>query len=290
MAPGRSSGVLLHVTSLPDGRLGPSAYRFVDWLAAAGQSWWQVLPVTPPDRFGSPYASPSAFAAWSGLLADPDAPVAIREIHRFRAAHREWASGWEDFSGPGALADQVRFGREWTALRTYAAARGIRIIGDLPIYVAPGSADRAQYPDLFRSGVVAGAPPDEMSADGQLWGNPVYDWSAMRRDEYRWWIARMRRMTGLFDLVRIDHFRAFVAGWEIPDTAASARAGRWHRGPGRAVFDALEHELGPLPVIAEDLGHITPAVVRLRDSLGYPGMLVLIWAFEIGRASCRERV
>ena len=282
MPPGRSSGVLLHVTSLPDGRLGPSAYRFVDWLESAGQAWWQVLPVTPPNRFGSPYASPSAFAAWPGLLADPEAPVAVREVHRFRAEHREWASGWEEFRGPGALADQVRFGREWSALRSYAAARGVRIIGDLPIYVAPGSADCVQYPELFRTGVVAGAPPDEMSSDGQLWGNPVYDWNAMRRDGYRWWIARMQRMTALFDLVRIDHFRAFVAGWEIPNDARSARTGRWRRGPGRAVFDALEQALGPLPVIAEDLGHITPAVVRLRDGLGYPGMVVLTWAFARG--------
>jgi 4-alpha-glucanotransferase len=280
--PGRSSGVLLHVTSLPDGRLGPSAYRFVDWLHAAGQSWWQVLPVTPPNRFGSPYASPSAFAAWSGLLGDPDAPVAVREIHRFRAEHREWASGWEDFHGPAALADQVRFGREWSALRAYAAERGVRIIGDLPMYVAPNSADHLQYPELFRAGVVAGAPPDEMSAEGQFWGNPVYDWAAMRRSGYRWWIARMRRMTDLFDLVRIDHFRAFVAGWEIPEGARSARAGRWHRGPGRGVFDTLTDALGPLPVIAEDLGHITPAVVRLRDELGFPGMVVLIWAFARG--------
>lgn len=278
----RASGVLLHVTSLPGGRLGDAAFRFVDWLQAAGQSWWQVLPVTPPDAHGSPYSSPSAFAGWPGLLADPDAAVAIREIHRFRAQQADWAAGWEEFAGPGAIADQVRFAREWTALRTYASDRGVRIIGDLPIYVAPGSADHRQHPELFRSGVVAGVPPDKLSRDGQWWGNPVYDWAAHRASGYRWWIARMRRMADLFDVVRIDHFRGFVSGWEIPVAAVSARAGRWRRGPGRAFFDALTDELGPLPVIAEDLGRITPAVVRLREQLGYPGMVVLIWAFDRG--------
>jgi 4-alpha-glucanotransferase len=278
----RASGVLLHVTSLPGGRLGEAAFRFVDWLQAAGQCWWQVLPLTPPDRSGSPYSSPSAFAGWPGLLAEPDAAVAIREIHRFRAQQSAWAAGWEDFAGPGALADQVRFAREWSALRSYAAARGVRIIGDLPIYVAPDSADHRQHPELVRSGVVAGVPPDKLSRDGQRWGNPVYDWGVHRASGYRWWIARVRRMLELFDVVRIDHFRGFVSGWEIPAAAASARAGRWRRGPGRALFDALTGELGPIPVIAEDLGRITPAVVRLRDELGYPGMVVLIWAFARG--------
>jgi 4-alpha-glucanotransferase len=244
-----------------------------------------VLPITPPDAYHSPYSSPSAFAAWSGLLADRDAPVREPEIDRFRTAHADWAPGWEEFAGAGALADQVRFQREWLALRDYATARGVRIIGDLPIYVAPASADYVQHPELFRTGLVAGAPPDKLSADGQLWGNPVYDWPAMRRDGYAWWIARMRRMCGLFDLVRIDHFRGFVSGWEIPARAASARAGHWRRGPGHALFDALCEALGPLPVIAEDLGRITPAVVRLRQELGFPGMVVLIWAFARGAAN-----
>lgn len=282
MIEARASGVLLHVTSLPGGRLGEAAYRFADWLQAAGQSWWQVLPITPPDAHGSPYSSPSAFAAWGGLLADPDAHVSIREVDDFRSAHADWAPGWEAFAGPRALADQVRFTREWTALRAYAAARGVRMIGDLPIYVAPGSADHTQHAELFRPGLVAGAPPDTLSADGQLWGNPVYDWPTMRRDGYAWWIARMRRMCGLFDLVRIDHFRGFVSGWEIPDGARQARAGRWRRGPGHDLFDALRAALGPLPVIAEDLGRVTPAVVRLRQELGYPGMVVVIWAFAPG--------
>ena len=285
MADVRESGVLLHVTSLPGRRLGEAAFAFVDWLSTAGQTWWQVLPITPPDAHGSPYSSPSAFAAWAGLLADPDAPVAGAEIDRFRTAHADWAPGWEEFAGPGALADQVRFAHEWAALRAYAGARGIRIIGDLPIYIAPASADHAQHPELFRPGLVAGAPPDTLSADGQLWGNPVYDWPAMRRARYAWWIARMRRMCGLFDLVRIDHFRGFVSGWEIPVRTSNARAGRWRRGPGHDLFDALGAALGPLPVIAEDLGRITPAVVRLREELGFPGMVVLIWAFARGAAN-----
>src|SRR5215468_7572025 len=128
----RASGVLLHVTSLPGGRLGPEAYEFVDWLEEAGQSWWQVLPLNPPDAFGSPYTSSSAFAGWRGLLADPDAPVSRAEIRKFRARHAYWAADWESYSGPGALKDQVRFEREWGTLRAYAAAHGIALIGDVP--------------------------------------------------------------------------------------------------------------------------------------------------------------
>ena len=278
----RASGVLLHVTSLPGGRLGDAAYRFVDWLVAARQSWWQVLPLNPPDAHGSPYSSPSAFATWPGLLADPDAAVTRREIDRFRSDNADWADAWEDYAGAGALAGQVRFEREWSALRHYAAARGVRIIGDLPLFVAPDSADHLQHPELFRTGVVAGVPPDKLNADGQRWGNPVYDWSAMRHNGYAWWVARLRRVSALYDLVRIDHFRGFVAGWEIPVTATKPTAGHWHRGPGHALFDALRAQLGPLPVIAEDLGRITPAVVRLRNDLGFPGMVVLLWAFARG--------
>ena len=177
----RSSGVQLHLTSLPGGRLGPEAYRFVDWLAAAGQTWWQMLPLGPPDRYGSPYKSRSAFAAWPGFLAAPRARVTAPSVSAFREREAYWAVDWERFSGRGALADQVRFEREWDALRRYAGSCGVRLFGDVAIYVAPGSADHRAHPDLFRSGVVAGAPPDAFSDDGQLWGNPVYDWPAMRR-------------------------------------------------------------------------------------------------------------
>jgi 4-alpha-glucanotransferase len=271
------------VTSLPGGRLGSGAYRFVDWLQAAGQSWWQTLPLGPPDRHGSPYKARSAFAAWAGLLDDRRAPVSTSELLDFREHHAAWIADWERFSGRGAVADQVRFEREWGALRAYASEHGVRLIGDIPIYVAPASADHVSHPELFKPGLVAGAPPDAFSASGQLWGNPVYDWPALRRRRYRWWTARLRRTLELFELARIDHFRGFVAYWAVPAGARTARRGTWKRGSGRAVFDAMVSGLGlehRLPLIAEDLGVITPAVRRLRDELGLPGMVVLQFAFD----------
>jgi 4-alpha-glucanotransferase len=277
----RSSGVQLHVTSLPGGRLGPQAYRFVDWLEAAGQSWWQVLPLGPPDRARSPYKARSAFAAWPGLLADRSAPVGDDEVAAFREKHAAWIDDWAAFAGgTRAVNDQVRFDREWAALRSYAAERGVRLIGDVPIYVAPGSADHGAHPELFRDDVVAGAPPDYFSEKGQLWGNPIYDWPAMRRRGYRFWVERFRRTFDLFDLARVDHFRGFVAYWSVPRGSADARPGRWVRGPGRAPFDAARAELGELPIIAEDLGVITPPVEHLRDTLRFPGMVVLQFGFN----------
>jgi 4-alpha-glucanotransferase len=275
----RSSGILLHPTSLPGGTLGEEAFAFVDWLAAAGQSWWQVLPLGPPDDVGSPYKSPSAFAGWPGLLAEPDAPVSAEEIEDFVDREAFWITDWADFAGGDAVADQVRFEREWSALRTYAAARGVRLIGDLPIYVAPGSADHVSHPDLFQEDVVAGVPPDEYTEEGQLWGNPLYDWRALRAQRFRWWVERFRRTFELLDLTRVDHFRGFVAYWAVGADAETAKAGRWRRGPGRDLFDAARDELGDLPLIAEDLGVITKAVERLRDELGLPGMHVMQWAF-----------
>jgi len=269
---------VLHLTSLPEGRLGEGGYAFVDWLAAAGQSWWQVLPLGPPDDVGSPYASSSAFATWSGFLAEPDAKVATAEVASFRARNAYWAQDWEDAGGD--LADQVRFEREWTALRAYARERRIRLIGDVPIYPAWASVDHRSHPDLFLPGLVAGAPPDDLGADGQHWGNPVFDWAAMAAAGYRWWIERLRRTFQLVDLTRIDHFRGFAAFWSIPEGSTDAREGSWLPGPGAAVFRAAERELGPLPVIAENLGLITPDVETLRDTLGFPGMVVLLWAFD----------
>src|SRR6478609_7822017 len=149
----RTSGVQLHPTSLPQGRLGAQAYAFVDWLADAGQSWWQMLPLGPPDRYGSPYKAKSAFAAWPGLLAEPRARVSQQEVSAFRGKASAWIDAWARY-GPGRanelIADQVRFDREWAALRRYAADRGVRLIGDVPIYVAPGSADQRAHPRLFR--------------------------------------------------------------------------------------------------------------------------------------------
>jgi 4-alpha-glucanotransferase len=265
---------------LPGGRLGREAYAWVDWLAEAGQAWWQMLPLGPPDRYGSPYKARSAFAAWPGLLADPKAPVSKDEETDFRERHAYWIDDWARLGGRGAVADQVRFEREWAALREHAAARGVRLLGDVPIYVAPGSADHVTWPELFREGEQAGVPPDVYAADGQLWGNPIYDWPALQRRRYRWWVERMRRTLGHFDMTRVDHFRAFAAYWVVPAGATTAAGGRWRRGPGRAVFDAVRGELGELPVIAEDLGAITPAVTRLRESLGFPGMVVLQFAFD----------
>ena len=271
----RASGVLLHVTSLPGGRLGRPAYEFVDWLVDAGQSWWQVLPLNPPDAFGSPYTSSSAFAGWRGLLAKPDAPVSAAEIRHFKARHAYWAADWERFAGNGASADQVRFQREWGALRAYAREHGIHLIGDLPIYVAQDSAETAAHPDLFARDLVAGAAPDVSHPDGQMWGQPVYDWRAMRQEGYRWWVERFRRTIEFVDVARIDHFRGFIAYWAIPRGAASPLEGHWHRGPGAALFEEVERELGHLPLIAEDLGLITPAVDRVRRQLGLLGMRIL---------------
>ncbi len=277
----RRAGVLLHLTSLPGGRLGPEAFRFVDWLAAAGQTWWQVLPLGPPNRLGSPYEASSAFAGWTGLLAAPDATVSDEESRRFAARHG-WVEGWSRFAGAGSLAHQVRFDREWTALRSYANGRGIQILGDMPLYVARNGADATLRPELFATSEIAGCPPDRFSEDGQLWGSPLYDWPSMRADGYRWWIERVRRMLDLVDAVRIDHFRGLVAYWSIPANARTARFGRWRRAPGRELISAVRAELGSLPLLAEDLGVITPAVHRLRRDLGLPGMAVLQFMMNHG--------
>jgi 4-alpha-glucanotransferase len=275
----RSSGVLLHPTSLPGGRLGPEAYAFVDWLAAAGQSWWQMLPLGPPDSFGSPYNTLSAFAASPALLAAPAAHVGDAELEAFRAREAGWLDDYVRFAGDGAAADQARFAREWRALRAYAGERGIGLIGDVPIYVDRGSIDVRAHPELFRHDLVAGAPPDSFSRTGQLWGSAVYDWPALRRRGYGWWIERFRRTFELVDMARVDHFRAFVSSWVVPERNRTAARGRWRRGPGEALFRAAQARLGPLPLIAEDLGVITPPVHRLRERLGFPGMRIVQYAF-----------
>jgi 4-alpha-glucanotransferase len=276
----RAAGVQLHPTSLPGGRLGREAYEFVDWLAAAGQTWWQTLPLGPVGEGGSPYKAPSAFAGSPDLLAEPDAPVSAAELDALREREAYWLGDWEAFAGEGAGADQVRFDREWSALREYAAGRGVRIIGDLPIYVAADGADHLAHRELFQTGAQAGAPPDKFTDLGQLWGNPLYDWPALQRRRYRWWVERMRRTSQLVDLSRIDHFRGFVAYWSVPDGDADASGGHWARGPGRALFEAIRAELGELPLVVENLGEITPAVERLRHELDLPGMAVMQFAFD----------
>ena len=276
----RSSGVLLHPGSLPFGRLGNDARRFIDWLALAGQRWWQILPLGPPDRYGSPYATASVFAGSPLLLAKPDAKVTTSELEQFVAEQHYWAAGWAHFRGRHALEDQVRFQREWDAVHRHAAERGIRILGDIAFYGARQSADHCEHPELFEDNRSAGVPPDDWSKTGQLWGNPTYNWAAMRRSGYRWWIERFRRTLQLVDAIRIDHFRGFVAYWSVPSDAQTAELGAWHPTPGRELFEAIHKELGPLPLVAENLGLITPAVERLRQHLQIPGTVVLQFLFS----------
>ncbi len=368
----RASGVLLHPTSLPGpgiGDLGDVAYRFVDWLAEAGQSYWQILPLVPVDDGGSPYNGLSAMAgnaqlisldllqreglldrvpshgdvdfpggqgdqrsmvaSKSALLDEAHARAASRNDDEFAAARRDFEDrcrGWlpdyalfraalDHFPGvrwcdwpvelrrrdPAALAiwrerlalevdryafREFIFERQWMALRDYANSRGIRIIGDIPIFVAYDSADVWAHADLFvlngdgRPTTVSGVPPDYFSATGQRWGNPLYRWDVLVSRDYDWWVERFRRTFELVDVARIDHFRAFEAYWEIDANEATAINGRWVQGPGAHFFRAVERRLGSLPLIAEDLGLITRAVEELRDELGYPGMRVLQFAFD----------
>lgn len=181
---------------------------------------------------------------------------------------------------------QYLFHRQWHGLRAYANARNVKIIGDLPIFVAWDSADTWAHPGLFlldgkgKPAKVAGVPPDYFTATGQLWGNPLYDWKANRKDGYAWWISRIKASLELVDLLRIDHFRGFVDYWAVPAGDATAARGRWEKGPGLELFMAVETELGDLPIIAEDLGFMTPEVQELRESLGFSGMKILQFAFE----------
>jgi 4-alpha-glucanotransferase len=271
--------VLLHPTSLPGGRLGPEAYRFVDWLAAAGQSWWQVLPLNPPDEHGSPYNSISAFATSAALLAEPRARVARDEAASFRARNAFWIEDYAEVAGGAVVEDGVRFEREWGALRAYGTSRGVRLVGDVPMFVSRESVDVHAHPELFRLDAVAGAPPDSFNRHGQLWGSALYDWPALRRTGYRWWVERLRRTFAFVDVARLDHFRGFIASWAVPLGNRTARRGRWQPGPGAALFHAAEAELGPLALVAEDLGRITEPVERLRVQLGLPGIRVLQFAF-----------
>ncbi len=234
----------------------------------------------------------------------------LDDYARFMAISQAWPGRpWQDWPAelrarePAALAkvdagceDEIRFWkfcqwmawRQWSALRAHANRRGVRVIGDAPIFVAGHSADVWAHRELFaleKDGScsrVAGVPPDYFSPFGQRWGNPVYDWKANKAQGYRWWIERLRRQAALADLVRLDHFRGFAAGWEIPVDAPDATSGRWRPGPGAAFFEAVREALGGLPLIAEDLGTITPDVVALRERFGLPGMRVLQFAFAEG--------
>ena len=368
----RASGILLHPTSLPGeygiGDLGPKAYGFVDLLAEAGQTYWQILPLGPTGYGDSPYQCFSAFAGntllispeklvESGLLdkaaleSKPDfpshkvdyggvydwknkiLPVAYHAFHqttsvdlrgRFEAFGQEngwWLEdyatyravkaaqrqkAWYEWEEPLKLRDREALKREaerlyeqiqaeklyqflfftqWAELKAYANRKGVRIIGDIPIFLALDSADVWCNQDKFKLNadgsprVVAGVPPDYFSKTGQLWGNPIYDWDAMRADGFSWWVARVAFTLKTVDVVRVDHFRGFAAAWEVPGGDETAENGRWVDVPGKDLFISLKRALGDLPVIAEDLGVITPDVEELRDGFGFPGLRILQYAF-----------
>ncbi len=210
-------------------------------------------------------------------------PLRLRRPAALAAARKSLADAVDE-----VIFEQFLFFRQWQALREAAAARGVRFIGDVPLFVAHDSADVWAHPELFfldadgNPTVVAGVPPDYFSATGQRWGNPLYRWEAHHRQGYAWWLARLRTLLGLVDVVRLDHFRGFAAYWEIPADAPTAEAGRWVPGPGAAFFAAVRAALGDPPLIAEDLGVITPDVEALRDRFGFPGMKVLVFAFDGG--------
>jgi len=384
----RASGIILHPTSLPGpdgiGDLGPEAFRWLDFLAAAGCSLWQVLPLGPTGYGDSPYQCFSAFAgnpylvspallleeglltpadltdrpafpvdrvdygpviAWKLTLLDrafahfqATAPAAIKtEFAGFRVAQAAWLDdfalfmaikeahggvSWDHWPKPlrqrtGQALQQARhtwataierhafrqflFFRQWLAVRAYAAHKGIRIIGDVPIFVAYDSADVWANPQLFylnrqgRPTVVAGVPPDYFSPTGQLWGNPLYRWDIHARTGYAWWLERLRATLRLVDIVRLDHFRGFAGYWEVPAGMPTAEKGQWRPGPGADFFRTVQQALGEasaestlstvkglstsLPIIAEDLGEITPDVIALREEFGLPGMKILQFAF-----------
>lgn len=369
----RSSGVLLHPTSLPSpgghGTVGQEAREFVDFLAAAGQRWWQTLPLGPTGPGASPYQCTSAFAGnpllidtieltKRGWLAPDDLPPAQagtqedlvdfetvkawknpalrRAFNGFLAnANAEDKAAFDTFcqqeskwldpfavftailrdqqerlflewptplkmAEPAAVAEarktlaadiafaqfeQWVFFTQWDALKTYAAAKGVKLIGDLPIFVALNSADVWQNPELFQLDkdrnpiAVAGVPPDYFSDIGQLWGNPLYLWSAHIAQKFQWWLERMYVALRTADLIRVDHFRGFEAYWSIPTPAENAIKGEWKPGPDHLFFQRLKDVLGDVPIIAEDLGIITPEVEKLRDDFKLPGMKILQFAF-----------
>ena len=313
----RESGVLCHITSLPSGKLGPDAFTFIDLLADAGISVWQVLPITPPDEHQSPYASTSAFAGWVKLCdpsfeADPDAEL-VREWLSVNA-HWAWDWGlydvlkqmheekpWYEWPEPlrdrhpeaieeamkkympnirGRIVNQVRFQRDWMILRHYAKQKGVKLFGDLPIFVARDSVDVWVHPQLFHHDVVAGVPPDYFSEEGQRWGTMLYNWDTHREDDWTWWRMRMARTCALFDIVRIDHFRGFDSAWAIPKEDENAINGTWTKGPSDEILQALVDVAGDTLIIAEDLGIIPESVTELRKRHNLPGMSVLHFGFD----------
>lgn len=357
----REAGILLHPSSLPgegeDGELGDEALRFIDFLAAAGQRIWQVLPLGPVHSDRSPYQSLSAFAgnpdligrywllddlratsAWQSdwehlpkadlialsqqyCLDDAEQHEDYRDFCHQQASwlddfamfcllkKRFDGAGWCDWPSEYRDRDTVAldtlleqsveelsafryqqylFYSQWHRIRRYAAGQGIRILGDMPIFVAYDSVDVWACRDAFlldetgHPTVVAGVPPDYFSATGQRWGNPHYDWEWMEADGFHWWHWRVEQYLQLFDLFRIDHFRGFEACWEIPAWEETAMHGRWIKVPGDELFASLHERFEQLPIIAEDLGVITEEVTALRKKYHLPGMLILQFAFDSG--------
>ena len=363
----RTSGILMPVSSLPSpygiGSLGAEAYRFVDFLAAAGQRYWQILPIGPTGYGDSPYQSFSAFAANPYFIDldalellthdeiarfdfGPDAPegidygalfrtrfavleLAVRRFDAgedafrdFCAANAFWLDDYALFMAlkaengmrafslwpkdvrarrPAALAaararlaGQVRFWQvvqylfyeQWAALKAYANAKGVEFIGDIPIYVSPDSSDLWADPSLFQVDAdgalteVAGCPPDAFAADGQLWGNPLYNWDVHLKTGCAWWIRRLRHASAVYDVVRIDHFRGFESYYAIPARDKTAVNGVWRKGPGTAFIDVIRRKLPDVRIIAEDLGYLTDDVKALLRASGFPGMKVLQFAFD----------
>ncbi|MEO5633837.1 4-alpha-glucanotransferase [Gaiella sp.] len=281
VAPARESGVLLHITSLPSGRLDEDAYRFVDWLVAAGQSWWQVLPLHIPDRHGSPYASRSAFAGHEGLLAPRGTRFYDSGEGNDGEPEGEWLEEWVRFAGEPERRVQIRFQREWLSLKRYANDCGIRLIGDIPLYVAGDSCDAVTHPDLFDRSFVAGAAPSPNHPEGQRWGMPVFDWPTHAADGFSWWLERLERELELCDRLRIDHFRGLAQFWQLALDEPDPVNGSWGTGPGEAFFEAIRNRFGGLPLIVEDLGLITPDVIALREEIGVPGMNVVARVADI---------
>jgi len=352
----RRAGVLLHPTSLPGpgsfGVLGAEARRFVDLIAAAGLTAWQVLPLGPVDESLSPYQLRSAQAGNPSLIdldqvraagwvtgrpdQDPQSllkaaaagfrahanAVDCGRYRRFVRVNRDWLSLFALFEAlrrardgepwwlwpaslrnrdPAAISaalheyrrpireimfEQYLFDSQWQDLKAYANSRGVVVIGDLPFYAEHNSVEVWWHRNLFKLDAdgqpirVAGVPPDYFSDEGQLWGNPVYDWNNMQAEEFAWWIDRVKHQLRHFDALRLDHFRALESCWEIPADASSACDGSWQQVPGNELLRALQSRFPELRLIAEDLGTSTPAVTALRDRFALPGMLVLQFAFD----------
>ena len=318
----RRAGVLCHLTSLPNRALGEyDADRFCEMLSSVGCSVWQMLPVTPPDEHGSPYASSSAFAGWHALC-DPSImrQLDYNELDRWVKANLHWLEDWALFSvlkegfeerpwtewpsrirerEPVAIAEikedladlmsgwmreQFVFQADWDSLRYCSEKCGVELFGDLPFFLAHDSADVWANQHLFlleESGapaVVAGVPPDYFSKEGQRWGTVHYNWDAHRAEGFAWWKSRMTRMFELFDIVRIDHFRAIDSAWAIPAHHPTAEHGEWVQGPGDELLKAILEVSPKGGLVAEDLGIIPDSVVEMRKRHGLPGMAVLQFA------------